>query len=113
MRSLLAPWLLLVAMSGGVGATYVICPSCLERDRVNANCEWKSDTNFRIDPHNLAHQQHLVKDAQLAEDLAIRYADAEHKRFYGYEGHGGLIDHGRVVTSAWRVSLQRSRTTTW
>jgi hypothetical protein len=77
MRRALVPCLRLVAMSGGVVATYVSCPGCIERDRVNANCEWKSDTSFPIDPQNPAHQQHLVKDAQLAEDLAIRYADAD------------------------------------
>ena len=29
---------------------------------------------------------------------AIRHADAEFNRLYGYEAHGGLIDNGRVVT---------------
>jgi hypothetical protein len=65
----------------GVGvATYLRCPGCIDRARVNANCEWTGDTAFSIDPHNTAHQQHLVADAQLAEDLAIRYSDASFRR---------------------------------
>lgn len=86
MKRSLAVWLLLL------GAM----PGCIDRGRVNAHCEWTGDSIFPIDTGNPAHQQHLVADAQLAEELAIRYADAEHKRLFGYEGHGGLIDHGRV-----------------
>lgn len=98
MRRFLAPWLLLlVGMSGGIGATYVACPGCIERDRVNSACEWTGDTKFLLDPQRPAHQQHLIRDAQLAEDLAVRYADTEHKRLSSYAGHGGLIDNGRVV----------------
>jgi hypothetical protein len=98
MRPFLAPWLLLLTgMSGGIGATYLGCPGCIERDRVNSTCEWTGDTKFPLESRTRAHQQHLIKDAQLAEDLAVRYADTEHKRLTGYMGHGGLIDNGRVV----------------
>jgi hypothetical protein len=97
-RQLFAPWLLLlVGMSGGIGATYVGCPGCIERDRVNSTCEWTGDTTFPLDSQNREHQRHLIKDAQLAEDLSVRFADTEHKRLSGYKGHGGLIDNGRVV----------------
>jgi hypothetical protein len=96
MRRLLAPWLiLLVAMAGGVGGTYVGCPGCIARDRVNKTCEWTGDTKFPLDSQNPVHREHVIKDAQLAEELAIRYADAEFKRRFGYEAHGGLIDNGR------------------
>jgi hypothetical protein len=98
MGRFLAPWLLLlVGMSGGIAATYVGCPGCIERDRVNSTCEWTGDTKFPLDSQTPSHQQHLIKDAQLAEDLAVRYADTEHKRLTSYMGHGGLIDNGRVV----------------
>ncbi|MGH9422353.1 MAG: hypothetical protein ACRD3J_20420, partial [Thermoanaerobaculia bacterium] len=73
------------------------CPSCIDRSRVNKACGWTSDSAFPIDWNNPAHRQHLVADAQLAEDLAIRHGDAEFNRLYGVEGHGGLIDGGRVV----------------
>ncbi len=95
MRPLHAAWLLgLVAMAGGVWATYVTCPGCIDRTRVNKTCEWNGDTSFPLDPGNEAHRQHLVADAQLAEELAIRYADAEFGRRAGVEHHGGLLDNG-------------------
>jgi hypothetical protein len=93
----LRPWLLLLASAVIVGVTWARCPGCLDRSRLNETCGWTSDTAFPFDPNNPAHQQHLVEDGQLAEDLAGRYADAEHERLYGWHGHGGLIDHGRVV----------------
>src|SRR5436190_2244498 len=97
MKRLLAPWLLLlVVIPGGITAIYIGCPGCIDRNRVNKTCEWTGDSAFRIDPQNAAHQKHLVADAQLAEELAVRYADAEFNRLYGYEAHGGLIEHGRV-----------------
>jgi hypothetical protein len=79
-------WLLvLVAVSG-----------CLDRRRVNVTCEWTGDSVFPIDSQNPGQRQHLVADAQLAEEVAIRYADREHLRRFGTEAHGGLIDQGRL-----------------
>jgi len=93
-----ARWVLPLVASGLVlAATWTRCPGCLDRTRVNQSCVWAGDTTFRIDHNIRAHQQHLVQDAQLAEDLAVRYADAAHERRYGSPGHGGLIEHGRVV----------------
>lgn len=74
----------------------VVSSGCIDGTRVNSRCDWTGDSRFPIDPRNTTGQQHLVADAQLAEELAIRYADAEHKRLFGYEGHGGLIAQGRV-----------------
>jgi len=97
MRPLLAAWLLgLVTMAGGVWATYVTCPGCIDRSRVNSGCEWTGDTAFRIDPRNAAHQKHLASDAHIAEELAIRHADVEFGRRFGVEHHGGLLDGGRL-----------------
>jgi hypothetical protein len=97
MRPLLAAWLRgLVVMAGGVWATYSTCPGCIDRSRVNKACEWTDDTAFPIDPQNAAHRTHLVSDAHLAEELAIRHADAEFGRRFGVEHHGGLIDGGRL-----------------
>jgi hypothetical protein len=97
MKPSLPAWLVgLVVMAGGVGTTYVTCPGCIDRSRVNNACEWTGDVVFPIDPQNPAHRVHLVGDAQLAEELAIRYADAEHGRRFGVEHHGGLLEGGRV-----------------
>jgi hypothetical protein len=80
-----------------VGITWARCPGCLDRARQNDTCEWTGDNASPMDPNNPAHQQHLVHDAQLAEDLAVRYADAEHERRFGWPGHGGQIEHGRLL----------------
>jgi hypothetical protein len=97
MKQLLALWPVVVAVvSAGMVATYLGCPGCIDRNRVNVSCEWMGDSAFPIDPQKAAHQTHLVADAQLAEELAVRHADAEHERLFGSYGHGGLIDHGRV-----------------
>ena len=69
---------------------------CIDRTRTNSGCEWTRDSAYPLDLTSPADQGHLVADAQLAEELAVRYADAQHKRQFGYQGHGGLIDHGRV-----------------
>lgn len=95
MRPLLA-WLVgLVAMAGGVWTTYATCPGCIDRSRVNTACVWTGDSAFPIEPQNADHQKHMVGDAHLAEELAIRHADAEHGRRFGVEHHGGLLDGGR------------------
>jgi hypothetical protein len=87
--------LLLAVWAAGVVGNYATCPGCLPRDRFNKTCEWAGDTQFPLDEQNPAHRAHLVEDAQLAEELAIRHADAEFDRRFGVEHHGGLIDNGR------------------
>lgn len=96
-RPVHAAWLLVfaVALVGAI-ATYTRCPGCVPRDRFNKSCTWSDETRFPLDQSKPAHRAHLVEDAQLAEELAIRYADAESGRRFGVEHHGGLIDDGRV-----------------
>ena len=88
MRSL-PPWLVLVAvMAVSLAVNRAICLGCVDRHRGNRTCEWTGDTAFPIDVRNPAHWEHLVGDAQLAEELAIRYADTEFaRRFGGSPGH--------------------------
>jgi hypothetical protein len=50
--------------------------ACSGRERINANCLWTSDPAFSLDLIDRAHQTHIRYDADLMEDLAIRYADA-------------------------------------
>jgi hypothetical protein len=69
-------WLsLAIALAGLSGA------ACSGRERVNRDCQWNHDTVFEIDVTDRTHQTHLRYDADLMEELAIRYADA----------HGGLV----------------------
>jgi hypothetical protein len=97
MRRVPVPWLTVFAIAAvGVAATYVECPGCIPRDRVNDRCEWTEEAGATLDLRNRAHQTHLVEDAQLAEELGIRYADAEHGRRFGVAHHGGLLEGGRV-----------------
>jgi hypothetical protein len=91
-RSLL---LLLAVAAGGAWARY--CPGCIERRRVNASCDWTGDSPYPPDGQAAAQRRHLIADAQLAEELAVRYADAEFNRHYGYDGHGGLEGSARAT----------------
>lgn len=50
--------------------------ACSGRERINASCQWTHDAEFPVDLADRTHQTHLRHDADLMEDLAIRYADA-------------------------------------
>jgi hypothetical protein len=77
-------WLLLfVATSGVILVTYARYPGCIARDRSNSRCEWTGDMSLPRDQRNPAHQQHLIEDAQLAEELAIRHATGQRNRING------------------------------
>src|SRR5262245_30460688 len=78
-------------------ACLLVCLSaCLDRTRVNTRCEWNQETVRSLDLSDWPQQRHLYDDVALAEELAIRYADTVHKGRYGFEGHGGLIESGRL-----------------
>jgi hypothetical protein len=49
--------------------------ACGGRERINPDCEWTHDAAFPLDLRETAHHTHLRHDADLMEDLAIRYAD--------------------------------------
>ena len=83
----LSSWCLLLVCASG----------CLPRERFNKNCEWTGDSAFHLDLQNPRDQQHLIQDAQLVDELTTRYADFKHKEPFGYEGHGGLLQHGKVA----------------
>jgi hypothetical protein len=70
--------------------------ACLDRTRVNTRCEWSPESGRSLDLSDWPQQRHIYDDVALAEELAIRYADAVHKERYGFQGHGGLIDSGRL-----------------
>ncbi len=46
---------------------------CVRREGRNSDCRWPAQTG-----EHLASAQHLSRDAEFAEDLAIRYADVHH-----------------------------------
>src|SRR5260221_9387988 len=77
MKSVLTHWgtALVLALSGVV-LTRITCPGCVDRGRANSRCDWTGDTAFRVNAADHAQWRHLVTHVQLAEELAVRYADA-------------------------------------
>ena len=59
-------------------------------DRVNTDCRWASDTSTSRDAAAAAARRQLRSDAILAEELAIRYADA-HRGFRSGRYAGGAV----------------------
>lgn len=51
-------------------------PMCAQAQTGGSNCKWPDESHVRLDLRDPAQQRHLSADAQRAEDLAIRYADA-------------------------------------
>src|SRR5689334_1412244 len=49
---------------------------CVSRERMNAACAWTNDPPRALDLRRAADRRHLDRDAETAEELAIRYADA-------------------------------------
>jgi hypothetical protein len=82
-------WLAVIVLS--------VCVSgCLDRTRVNEQCQWRPDSAGALDLTRANEQRHLYDDVELAEELAIRNADAIYKQRFGSYGHGGLIENGRL-----------------
>jgi hypothetical protein len=54
----------------------LFCVACGNAERVNTRCEWHGDAAFALDLSDRYHRTHLRHDADMLEDLAIRYADA-------------------------------------
>jgi hypothetical protein len=51
---------------------------CIRREGRNSDCIWPPEQNARtLDPNRSADASHLREDVEFAEDLAIRYMDAQ------------------------------------
>lgn len=64
-------WAWLVAGTAAVGAL----AGCAMPDGMNDRCEWPPERAAALDPADPAHEDHLVDDVRVAEELAIRYDD--------------------------------------
>jgi hypothetical protein len=82
-------FLLIILLSG------MSLPACLPRDRLSLNCEWIERDRQALHLRNNSHRQHLNHDLDIAIEVIMRSADAEHGRRYGYSAHGGYVDGGR------------------
>jgi len=80
----------------GVAVLRLTCPGCVDQSRANTNCELTADRSFAIDVNNPAQWRHLVRDAQLAEELAVQYGDAN---FYRWAFPARTAASGPVQTS--------------
>ena len=69
--------------------------ACLPRDRLNVTCEWTERDRRALDLRKSSDQQHLNQDVDIAIEVIMRSADAEHGRRYGYDAHGGYVEGGR------------------
>jgi hypothetical protein len=83
-------WFVLIGL-----LTCLSLPACLPRDRLNVDCEWTERDRRALDLRKSSDQQHLNQDVDIAIEVIMRSADAEHGRRYGYSAHGGYVDGGR------------------
>jgi hypothetical protein len=74
--------------------TCLSLPACLPRERLNVNCKWTERDRRALDLSNGSDHQHLNQDVDIAIEVIMRSADAEHGRRYGYSAHGGYVDGG-------------------
>src|SRR6266478_9394592 len=69
--------------------------TCLHNRVHNSNCEWPQETAAHaLNPSHPSQQRHLSDDAEFAEDLAIRYADAHRGPRSGH--FEGMAEYGRT-----------------
>jgi len=67
-RTTALPLLIIVWMAG-----------CVRRDGLNSDCGWPGETGAKaLNPRQPGSGQHLSNDAELAEELAVRYADTHY-----------------------------------
>lgn len=74
----------------------VCTAACIDHTRINNNCIWNPERVRDLDFSQWPQQRHLYDDVAIAEEIAIRHADAVHKERFGSFGHGGLIENGAL-----------------
>ena len=57
---------------------------CVPRNRINTDCRWMGEARSHLEITRAADVRHLMSDAMIAEDLAIRYADVTRGRRSGH-----------------------------
>jgi hypothetical protein len=104
------PFLLLLVVLGCV-------PGCARRAQPNSDRQWPQESAVSLDLSQSTQQQHFSADAEFAEDLAIRYADARRGPDYQRtrdQCMAGLFqviaDSHRVTQDQVRRSLEQRRT---
>jgi hypothetical protein len=89
--------------------TVVFLAGCITRPGMNADCEWPPEASRPLGLERRADQRHLIEDAELAEELAVRYNDRWHKGIEPCETKlFNVVAHTHGVTAA-EVVDARSR----
>jgi hypothetical protein len=70
-------------------------------DQRNSDCRWPLERPRQLDLKNAAARTHLRQDAQLAEDLAIRYADAHNGPHSGHFESWAGYNNARNLCMSW------------
>lgn len=58
----------------------VLLAACIDPARVNASCRWTDAVSGRLDLTHATDREHLRQDAQVAWEVAQRYADVRYRR---------------------------------
>lgn len=61
---------------GGLAVAVLVSAGCVPASRLNADCTWTRHQNGSLDLSGAADRRHLAQDLIVAEELAVRYADA-------------------------------------
>jgi hypothetical protein len=61
---------------------------------MGAHCEWTESTAATLDLHTSAAQRHLIRDARVAEEIAIHHADVTRGHRSGH--YAGAEEYGRT-----------------
>jgi hypothetical protein len=96
----------------------LIASACIDQSRVNDTCTWSDPVSGRLDPSRSADRNHLRIDAEIVNELTVRWGDAhgphrpDLQRPYRDECMQALIDtvtarHG--VTAAAFHAAERDR----
>jgi hypothetical protein len=86
----------------------ICCSGCLGRPPLNADCAWPDEPVARLDLRAMRDRRHLSADARVAEELAIRHADAARGHRSGHYA-GADEYHGRREQCLAALSVEIAR----
>jgi len=89
------------------GLVTVMAAGGCARRPTNDDCEWPPEPPLSLDLAKKADQQHLWDDVAFAEELSIRYSDAQRGPAYGRLGRQCVEPLLRTIASTHRVALEQ------
>lgn len=67
------------ALAGGALLSALLLAACIDPTRVNTTCRWTDAVSGRLDLRRAQDREHLRQDAQVAWEVAQRYADVRYR----------------------------------